>query len=380
MVKRRLRNQTIKAGVDTVGATDFAKDIYNEPKDVKLNWWEFFSTYRVKKWKQEIKILCQKTGVSVDDVGAYLGLEYSGLPGFYRKLPKTRETYIGIGMAYKLPLKTINRWLIKYGGKRKLYVKEALSDLIWIYLIHANYNDTSSSDNYYNKFESCRAMVEEIYNKINTPILEERVDTADLENNLEKIVFDKQYMELKQFVKENIHAFHSAYGKPKALLNSYIDQILRIKNENKDSKRRWTLNTLRGYLDDSMINYLTSGNKYVPKNKKTHIAIGLAVGMTCADLDEYLNMLGYGSLDGTSLEEGILINLLEKWEESHTLQRKFKEKYLAGRKDVCLTGQEEMEAVSDMLRLRRDLKEAYETASEHSHNEKEAKKFPYLNE
>lgn len=378
---RRLRNQTIKVGIDTSGATKFAKDTYNRTDDIQLNWWEFFSTYRTKKWKQELKILCEKNGITVDDVGNYLGMKYSGLPGFYRKLPKTRETYIGIGMAYKLPLKTINRWLVKYGGKRKLYAKEALSDLIWIHLINANYNDKDSTENYYQKFDECRAAIEDIYSKINTEIVEEHVDTADMEREVGDLVFDPTYRELKKYVKENLAAFHSAYAKPKLLLHSYIEHILRVKNDNKGSERRWTLNTLRGYLDDSMINYLTSAsNKYVPKNKRTHISIGLAVGMTVDDLDKYLNMLGYGALDGTYLDEGILINILEKWEENHPLQRNFKNKYLAGRNDICLTGQEEMEAVTDMLRLRRDLKEAYEVASRHEYNDDEPKKFPYLNE
>ena len=96
---RRLRNQTIREGLNTDGANDFAKNPYNSAQDVKLNWWGFFSNYRIKKWKQELKNLCEKTGVSLDDVCQYMGIQYSALPGFYRKLPKSRETYIGIGMA-----------------------------------------------------------------------------------------------------------------------------------------------------------------------------------------------------------------------------------------------------------------------------------------
>ena len=49
---RKLRDQTIREGINTEGATSFARDSYNTPDEVKLNWWEFFSTYRTKKWKQ----------------------------------------------------------------------------------------------------------------------------------------------------------------------------------------------------------------------------------------------------------------------------------------------------------------------------------------
>ena len=63
---RRLRNQTIKEGVDTQGAKAFARNTYNSPRDVKLNWWGLFSNYRMKKWKQELKDLNDSTGISFE--------------------------------------------------------------------------------------------------------------------------------------------------------------------------------------------------------------------------------------------------------------------------------------------------------------------------
>lgn len=69
---RRLRNQTIKEGVDTQGAKAFARNTYNSPGDVKLNWWGIFSNYRMKKWKQELKDLYDSTGISFEYVcGVY---------------------------------------------------------------------------------------------------------------------------------------------------------------------------------------------------------------------------------------------------------------------------------------------------------------------
>lgn len=379
---RRLRNQTIREGLNTDGANDFAKNPYNSAQDVKLNWWGFFSNYRIKKWKQELKNLCEKTGVSLDDVCQYMGIQYSALPGFYRKLPKSRETYIGIGMAYRLPLERINRWIVKYGGKKKLYVKDALYDLIWIYLIHANASNAGESEhNYYQKFEECRASVEEIYNRMNIETDAEDVATAELDEEARRIVFDTEYIALKAFVRDHIKAFHSAYASPKNFIRGYIDSILRVKNENRISGRSWTLNTLRGDLDDSMINYLTSGIKYVPKSKKTHISMGLAVGMTTNELNQYLQMLGYAPLDGTHLEEGILLNLLEKWEEAHPVQRQFKEICLKeSTSDKGLKEQEKMQAVNEMLGLRSDLKEAYEKSQALRQTCGKSKKFPYMNE
>lgn len=207
--------------------------------------------------------------------------------------------------------------------------------------------------------------------------LPEDIPTSELDEKAKKIVFDEEYLDLKKFVKENKAAFDSAYAKPKKMLFSYIDEILRVKNENREGGRKWTLNSLRGYLDDSMINYLTSGIKYVPKNKKTHIAIGLAVGMTADALNEYLQMSGYAPLDGTCLQESLLMNLLEKWEETHPLQERFKK---AGKGKEKLGKEEELQAINEMLGLRRDLKDAYEKVQELSSHGEKIKKFPYMNE
>ncbi|MCQ4636392.1 hypothetical protein NE619_06595 [Anaerovorax odorimutans] len=233
-------------------------------------------------------------------------------------------------MAYKLPLKTINRWLVKYGGKKQLYIKDVFNDLVWIYLINANLRDSDSGNNYYRKFDECSNSIKEIYNHMNEEIAEDDAGTADLDNDIKNIVFDPDYVAL--------------------------------------------------YLDDSMINYLTSGEKYVPKNKKTYISIGLALGMIVKDLDIYLKMMGYAPLDGTCLEEGLLINALEKWEGEHPLQRKFKEKYFDGNDEIKLDKQDEKQVVNDMLGLRNDLKEIYEAFPKSAYNKETTTKFPYMNE
>ena len=375
---RKLREQTIREEINTEGATSFARDSYNTPGDVKLNWWEFFSNYRTKKWKQELKIITESTEITFEHICDYIGIEYSSRPGFYKKLPKIRETYIGIGMACGLPLETINRWIVKYGGKRKLYVKDALNDLVWIYLINANYR-SDGSVNYYKQYDKCQEEIERILWMLDNEAGENDEDTDVIENAVRDIVFDPEYSELKKYVKENVSAFASAYSKPKKYLMNYVEQILRVKNENTEGKK-WTLNTMRGYLDDSMINYLTSGIKYVPRNKRTHIAVALALGMTTDDIGKYLDLLGYSHLDGTNDDEGILMNLLDKWEEAHPLQRLFKDKYIYGRTEQQMPGFEQLQAVNEMLKLRSEIKEMYEEFQNNSPDKDKIKKFPYMNE
>lgn len=378
---RILRDQTIREEINTSRAHDFVSDTKHKPSDIQSNWWEMFYNYRTKRWKQEVKDLRDKTGISFEEVCEYIGIPRDRLPGFYRRLPKTRRTYIGIGMAYKVSLKTINRWLTKYGGKRKLYPKEALTDLIWIYLINSCHVDRYSDRNYFNCYEECRDNIHKIYTEINTQVfIEEETDTVEMTDNLSRVAFDTDYRQLKLFVRSNIGAFNSAYSKPRAFLKLFISNILRVKNEHKTKGRPWTLNSLRGYLDDSMINYITARNKEGPRSKKSHIAMGMALGMTKDDLDTYLQLMGYAPLDPTHLEEGVLINLLNRWDHQHPLQHRFKEKHINGKRIFPMKPSEELTAVNDMLRLRSDIKEMYEDFVTDAKLKHLPVKFPYMND
>lgn len=79
----------------TKGAYDFAADKEKKPLEIESNWWQFFSDYRLRCWKEEIDELIEMTGISLLDVCRYLGVTYSKGIGFYDKLPKKRSMYIG---------------------------------------------------------------------------------------------------------------------------------------------------------------------------------------------------------------------------------------------------------------------------------------------
>ena len=381
--------------MNTIQAKDFAVNPENSVEEIKNAWWEMFSNYRVKRWRQELKRQSEKTGMSFSRVCEYIGTEVSETPGFYRKLPKSRETYIAVGMAYKQPVDVINKWITRYGSKRALYVKDILGDMIWLYLINANCRDNASDKNYYREFENAGSRIAMLYNEIWEQDINESMGTADLENDFRYIEYDDEYFALKRFVSENMDSFKTAYAKPRKMLDEYISNILRTKNENVIAGRKWTLNTLRGYLDDSMINYLsgysdsinsydkskgcrTPSFKHVPKNKKAHISLCLAMGMTVDEIDKYLELMGYAPLDGIDRHEGPLINIIRSWDDTHPLQRKYKEKYISGNKDIELDCRDELLAVNEMLQMRNDIKEIYE--SDRSNDESKKEKFPYMND
>ena len=109
--------------------------------------------------------------------------------------------------------------------------------------------------------------------------------------------------------------------------------------------------------------------KSVPKIKKTHISLCLALGMSKNEINEYLEMMGYAPLDEQSADEACLLKMLENWENSHELQWEYKKKFIKGDKSIILKPEEELQAANDMLMLRQDLK--YEYA-------KENRSFPYM--
>lgn len=386
-----MANETDAAAVSTLVVNNLKTGAGN----IKNVWHGMFSNHRVRSWRQELKKQSELTGISLGQVCAYIGAESSERPGFYRKLPKNRKTYIAVGMAYRLSPEDINRWITYYGTKRALYIKDILEDMIWLYLINANCRDQTSGRNYYMEFETARAHIEELYNEIWEQDISENIVTADLKEDFRYIEYDDEYFALKRFVSENMDSFKTAYARPRKMLNQYVASILATKNKNAPVGRKWTLNMLRGWLDDSMINYLsgysesinsydrakgcrTSAIKHVPKNKKAHISLCLALGMTGHEIDCYLQMMGYAPLDSTDRQEGALIIILKNWDDMHPLQRGYKQRHMAGDAGISLSPKEETGAVNEMLQLRSDVKEIYEETAVNRDGKKE--KFPYMNE
>lgn len=339
------------------------------------------------QWKDELTELSAKTGVDLQQVCDYLGLSYHRDIGFFAKIPRRRNTLIGIGMAYRLPLEEINRWLMHYGGHAKLYSRNVKEDLVWIFLISRNHEDRESNINYYRLFETCVGVVDDIYQQYWIDATGQQLDTSELEQALRGLPYDPALTGLKGFVIDHVETFQTAYIRPRKLLDQYTSNILRTRC-GMERSGSLELNSLRGYLDDSMINFLsgssdtihvlnmktgkrTSRVKAIPKRKKTHIAMCLALGMTTADIDEYLQMMGYGSMDAEDPDERILIKMLDAWEKSHPLQRQYKDCFIANTREPDMDQKDEIQAVRDMLRLRQDLKEEYV---------KRGEQFAYSNE
>lgn len=331
------------------------------------------TAYKLRSWKGTLDQLVQETGITLKDVCEYTGAAYNeeGV-SFYLKLPRMRSSYIGIGMAFRQPLDVINSWITRYAGKKKLYVKDISEDLVWIYLINANLEDPSGEVNYFRRYEEFQSVAYAVFCERWDEIVHRTEDTSDVEISLGQAEYGPEYDGIKSFVAEHIDAFKTAYHKPRAFLDAYVDKIIETCRRNPDNKTIRSLNSMRGYLDDSMINFLSGSSetinvvdrktgkrtikiKHIPKGRKKYISLCLSLGMTHADIDRFLVMMGYAPLEILDSDEGKLITELTEWENSHPLQRAFKDKYFSGDTAIRLTDEEEYRAVDEMLQLKTDI-------------------------
>ena len=338
-----------------------------------------------RSWKDELDFFVEKPGTTLEEVCSYLSIEYSQKIGFYSKIPRKRKMFIGIGMAFKLPLENINDWIVRYGEKRKLYAKDILEDLIWIYLINCNERDKDSRTNYYSLFEKCRHCVQDTYYQIWNEYISHSDKTVNIDAEVSKIEYDENFEGLREFIMANMDGFKTAYARPRTMLFQYVTAILDTFSRLGRGGAK-SMNFLRGYLDDSMINYLagdagtinvkdmktrgrTGQIKSVPKIKKTHISLCLALGMSVNEINEYLDLMGYAPLNENSDAESRLIMMLKEWEQAHPLQWEYKKKFIKGEESIILKPEDELKAASEMLMLRQDLK--YEYTQDGIH-------FPYM--
>ena len=331
---------------------------------------------KLRQWQRELTELSERTGVSLEDVCRYIGHSYNRDIGIYVKIPKKRRTIIGIGMAYRQPAEVINRWINYYGLKRRLYSKDVTEDLIWLYLIGRNIQDETGGVNYFERYDECQQAAFETYLSIWNEVTAGSRSTADVDEQIQQIAASEEVSSIKDFVIDNIDSFKTAFVKPRKMLAKYVDAILEANGRASGKSGRDSLISLRGWLDDSMINYLSgsvstinvtdmnTGHriadiKQVPRSRKSHISLALALGMTRDDLDHYLDLMGYMQLSEDVPGEDVLIKELDKWDEEHPLQRAFKEKYIEGNNEIEMDPEDEQRAVTDMLMLRQDLRERY---------------------
>ena len=337
------------------------------------------NSYTLRSWRITLDRLAKETGISLNDVAAYIDAACTdGAPGFYIKMPRKRSTFIGIGMAFRQPVDVINQWITDYARKRKLYVKDVSEDLVWLYLINANLKDKSGGINYYQRYEEYQSVAYAVFRERWDEIRLGLEDTADVEISLGQADYGPEYDGIKAFVAEHMDAFISAYAKPRTMLDGWLRQVISTCRKDPEQTVINSLNSMRGWLDDSMINFLSgdcstvnvidrkTGKKSInikrmPKSRRKYISMCMALGMTTEDIDPFLEMMGYAPIDVSDRDEGRLLAALTEWESTHPLQRAYKNMHFKNDASIVLSQEEEYRAVREMLQLRSDLEEIYKS-------------------
>ena len=330
--------------------------------------------YNLKRWRNTLDTLMDEKSMSLKDICDYIGSVYNGPEtSFYIKLPRKRSVFIGIGMALGQNTDVINEWITGFAGKKRLYAKDISEDLVWLYLINASLQDPDRKNNYYQRYEEYQSVAYAVFCERWDEIVLRYEDTSDIEISLGQAEFGPEYDGIRQYVADHIDAFKTAYAKPRSYLDKYVEQILITCRTHPDLQQIRSINSMRGYLDDSMINFLTGDSntinvidrktgrrtiriKHVPKSRKKYIDLCVSLGMTTEDVDTFLGMMGYAPLELSGRDEGSLRAALDRWELAHPIQRAFKNKYIACNESYCLTEEEEHRAVEDMLQLKSDLR------------------------
>ena len=204
---------------------------------------------RLKQWQEELDRLVDTTGITLEKVSEYLGLTYQKSTGFYVKIPRKRRMFIGIGMAFREPLDTINRWIVHYGSKKRLYSKDVSEDLVWIYLIERNRQNQDAGTNYYDQYERCQQLAFQTYMTYWNELISGSLDTADVDKSLSRIEYGNEFSDLEDFVAEHMDSFKTAYAKPRRMLATYVSSILSTNAKSDRESKYDTLGSLRGWLD-----------------------------------------------------------------------------------------------------------------------------------
>lgn len=333
------------------------------------------SQYNIRTWQEMLDGLEKETGITKADVCDSMGSKYNGPEtSYYVKLPRSRKTFIGIGMAYKQPLDVINEWILNYSDKRRIYARDISEDLVWAYLISANLSDDSGK-NYYAAYDEYQAVAHAVFRERWDEIIMGHQDTKGVEILLGQNDYSGEYDGIKAFVAENMDAFKTAYDKPRSFLESYIDTLL-IRHEGDSAAGKFkSVNAMRGFLDDSMINYISGSSqtinvidkksrkrsvkiKHIPKGRDFHIGLCISLGMTEKEISEYLKLMGYSKL-GSFRNDDQLLECLDKWETGHTAQRRYKDVRFWKDSDDELTPELTERALEEIVFMKNEIKEMY---------------------
>lgn len=253
------------------------------------------------KWRDYINNIMLSRGLSYEKLGKKCGFSKNTIKSWIKnnKVPKSRESFIKLGMGLRFNLQEINYMLQRYGKYPRLYSK-SLEDAICIYVI-SHYPKEESI----NPYEYCTTLKGKFLDILKTKnrrkyLANSQNETFEVE---EKLVSLKNENELVSFIRENEVEYINSYYK----LVDYIEAYIKAENFGGSYHSLVKAENLdKGF--EKMISNLKNWGE-VP-NRQRLIALGIKLNMSYVEINQLLDYANMEKLCPKDKIECIILYVL----------------------------------------------------------------------
>ena len=243
-----------------------------------------YSAY-YSRWRDYINDILLKNKLSYEKMGKLCKISKNTVKSWIKdnKVPKSRETFIKVGLGLRYNLHQMNHMLQRYGKYPKLYSR-SLEDAICIYVIsHYPKDENINAYEEYKKLKEKYLSIVKIKNK-RKYLTESQNETVDMEH---QIISSKDEKEFFDFIKKNEVEFMNSYYK----LVDYINAFVKAENVG-NSYHSLVLgkNMDKGF--EKMISNLKNWGE-VP-NRNRLLALGIHLNMSLLEINQ---MLSYTNME-----------------------------------------------------------------------------------
>lgn len=256
-------------------------------------------------WASEFKEILRKSGYTKTKFAQKCRVSRMSVNNWCKGvIPKSRETFLIIGMVVNYNLEEVNQLLQRYGRYPALYSK-SLEDCICIFVL-SNQLEKDKIESYFY-----------ILNKIKDNIIRnEEMELYDVVT----VQFDEKLSEvqdesaLEQFINENIAAFANTYNRLYAYIKMHINS-----NYPKHASSIFDMAQAQGW--SSSLRQCVSKiyqNKWYPTRNKI-ISLGLHLSMDHSQIDEMLELAHMGPLSTENILERVIIFIVDDAKRNNML-------------------------------------------------------------
>lgn len=250
-----------------------------------------------EQWASKVNEIINENGYTKKDFAERCGVSRVTVDKWCKgSIPKSRETFLKIGMAAHYDIVNMNQLLMRYGQYPGLYSK-SLEDCVCIFVLNNNFGDDAGSKYQY--------ILDRIKANITQGSGEEKdnVDTDDFNEQLLRVADEDG---LDEFIYNNSALFSYAYHK----FYAYVKMCI---NANYRDYASSVFDMAEGQGWSSSLKQCVSAirqNKWYPTRNKI-ISLGLHLSMDHDQIDEMLDLAHMEPLCAKNIFETVVMYILE---------------------------------------------------------------------